>query len=172
LIEGFQKKGFTTFLVSNGTVSLALANLSKESTQLYFSVCSLDEEAYKHVCRPQIPNAREKLNETLTLLPTFKCPTVIWITSASGLNMSKVEGYAKLTEKAKPTYMEAKAYMHVGFSRLRLGYESMPSHDEIRDFSMQLANETGYNLIDESIESRIVLLSNLQNPMRFGGGWD
>ena len=148
----------------------ALANLRKQPTQRYISVCAPDEDVYKRVCRPQISKGWEKLDETLALLPTFKCPTVIRITSARGLNMRKVEGYAKLIEKAKPTYVEAKAYMHVGFSRLRLGYESMPSQKEIREFSTQLARETGDNLIDESIESRVVLLSKLRNSMRLGAG--
>ena len=84
--------------------------------------------------------------------------------------MKKIEEYAKLVRKAEPTYIEAKAYMHVGFSRLRLGYESMPSHGEIREFSIGLAKETGYNLINESIESRVALLSKLPNSIRFGVG--
>jgi tRNA wybutosine-synthesizing protein 1 len=84
--------------------------------------------------------------------------------------MKNTEEYANLVEKAKPTYIETKAYMHVGFSRLRLGYESMPSHGEIREFSMQLASETGYNLINESVEGRVVLLGKLPNSIRFGAG--
>jgi tRNA wybutosine-synthesizing protein 1 len=168
LIEAFQNRDFTTFLVSNGTVPSALAGIVKEPTQLYISVCAPDKQLYARVCRPQIPNGWEKLNETLALLPTFKCPTVIRITSARGLNMGNVGGYAKLIAKAQPSYVETKAYMHVGFSRLRLGYENMPSHEEIREFSVELARETGYYLIDESIESRVVLLSRLQNPVRFG----
>ncbi len=167
LIQAFHKRGFTTFLVSNGTVPSALARLSKEPTQLYISVCASNKETYKKVCRPLIQNAWEKLNETLELLPSFRCPTVIRITAVRGLNMGDVEGYAKLIEKANPTYVEPKAYMYVGFSRLRLGYESMPSHREICDFALQLARETGYNIVDESEESRVVLLSRLEKPIKF-----
>jgi len=170
LIQGFHKRGFTTFLVSNGTVPLAIVKLSEEPTQLYISVCAPDKETYKQVCRPQIPKAWEKLNETLELLPSFKCPTVIRITSVRGLNIKNVKGYAKLIEKMGPTYVEPKAYMHVGFSRLRLSYKNMPSHKEIREFAVQLAEETGYNIIDESKESRVVLLSKLEKPIRFAGG--
>jgi tRNA wybutosine-synthesizing protein 1 len=170
LIHTFHRKGFTTFLVSNGTLPSALANLTEEPTQLYISVCAPDEETYKHTCRPQIPKAWQKLNETLALMPNFKCPTVMRITSVHGLNMKNAKGYAELVEKANPTYIEAKAYMHVGFSRLRLGYEGMPSHSEIRDFSAELARETGYSTIDESTESRVVLLSRLQEPLKFGDG--
>jgi len=170
LIQAFHRRGFTTFLVSNGTVPSALAKLSEEPTQLYISVCAPDKETFKHVCRPQIPKAWEKLNETLKLLPSFKCPTVIRITSVRGLNMKNIEGYSKLIERVNPTYVEPKAFMHVGFSMLRLGYENMPSHREIREFAMQLAKETGYNIIDESKESRVVLLSRLEKPIKFAAG--
>jgi len=170
LIQTFHRRGFTTFLVSNGTEPSALARLEEEPTQLYISVCAPDEETFKHVCRPQIPKAWKKLNQTLELLPSFKCPTVFRITAVRGLNMRNTKGYAKLVEKAKPTYIEPKAYMHVGFSRLRLGYECMSTHREIREFATQIAKETGYNIIDESQESRVVLLSKLQKSIRFGGG--
>jgi tRNA wybutosine-synthesizing protein 1 len=170
LIRAFHRRGFTTFLVSNGTVPSALAELNEEPTQLYISVCAPDEESYKRICRPQIPKAWEKLNETLALLPSFKCPTVFRITSVRGLNMGGVKGYGELVEKAKPAYVEAKAYMHVGFSRRRLDFENMPIHREIREFAAQLAAETTYDIIDESEESRVVLLSRLGKPKRFGGG--
>lgn len=167
LIQTFHKKRFTTFLVSNGTLPATLAKLDQEPTQLYISACAPDKETFNQVCRPQIPKAWEKLNETLALLPSFKCPKVIRITSTRGLNMKNTEGYARLIKKADPTYVETKAYMHVGFSRLRLNYENMPSHNEIREFSGQLARETNYNIINESTESRVVLLSKLKKPIRF-----
>jgi tRNA wybutosine-synthesizing protein 1 len=84
--------------------------------------------------------------------------------------MGNIEGYAGLIRKAQPTYIEAKAYMHVGFSRQRLGYENMPSHDEVRGFSEQLADLTGYKLINESTESRVVLLSKVKSSRRFDNG--
>ena len=169
LIRAFHRRGFTTFLVSNGTLPSVLAKLGEEPTQLYISVCAPEKETYNQVCRPQVSNAWEKLNETLELLPSFKCPTVIRITSVRKLNMKNAEAYAKLVGKANPTYIEPKAYMHVGFSRLRLGYGNMPSHQEIREFAMRLAEETGYNIVDESEESRVVLLSRLEKPIRFAG---
>jgi len=168
LIRVFHKKGFTTFLVSNGTLPSALANLNEEPTQLYISVSAPDKKIHKELCRPQISKAWENLNKTLELLPSFKCPTVFRITSVRGVNMKNVEGYAKLVEKANPTYIEPKAYMHVGFSTSRLGYENMPSHREIREFAEKLAEETGYKIIDESKDSRVVLLSRLEKPIKFG----
>jgi len=170
LIYAFHRRGFTTFLVSNGTVPSVLAKLDHEPSQLYVSVCAPNKETHKKVCRPIIPDAWEKLNETLGLLQSFKCPTVIRITAVRGLNMENIEEYAKLIEKANPTYVEPKAFMHVGFSRLRLGYEGMPSHREIREFAFKLAQATGYRVVDESEDSRVVLLSQLDKPIQFSHG--
>jgi tRNA wybutosine-synthesizing protein 1 len=167
LIRAFRNKGLTTFLVSNGTVPSRLAELSEEPTQLYISVCAPNETVFRRVCRPQVPNAWAKLNETLELLPSFRCPTVIRMTLVKGHNMKFAEEYAELVERANPTYIEAKAYMHVGFSGLRLDYGRMPKHEEVYDFATRLAEKTGYAFIDESVESRVVLLSKREKPIRF-----
>ena len=165
LIKAFHKRGFTTFLVSNGTTPEALRELDEEPTQLYISTCAPDKKTFHETCRPQIPNAWNKLNETLALLPSLKCPTVMRITLARHLNLKYPDLYAKLVEKANPTYVEPKAYMHVGFSRLRLTYANMPQHEEIKGFASLLAEETGYRILDESRESRVVLLSRLEKPI-------
>ena len=166
LIERFSQRGFTTFLVSNGTKPETLTKLSKEPTQLYISLCAPDETTFKKTCRPQTPDAWEKLNLTLSLLSTFKCPTVLRLTLSRHLNLKSPELYAKLIEKANPTYVEPKAYMYVGFSRLRLEFENMPRHKEIQEFATKLAKETGYNILQEAPESRVVLLSRLKKPIK------
>jgi tRNA wybutosine-synthesizing protein 1 len=166
LIRGFHKRGFTTFLVSNGTIPETLSSLSKEPTQLYISVSAYNQKTFHQVCRPQIPDAWKRLNETLSLLPSFKCPTVIRLTLARNLNLKHPEQYANLIRKANPTYIEPKAYMHVGFSRLRMGYNNMPTPKEIRDFAAELAEKMGYNILNEAPESRVVLLSRLEKPIK------
>ncbi len=168
LIRTFHAKSFTTFLVSNGSLPSKLSKLSTEPSQLYVSVCAPNEHVFARVCRPQLPDAWAKLNETLAFLPSFRCPTVIRTTLVKGHNMEGVEGYAKLVEKADPTYIEAKAYMHIGFSGLRLGFDCMPRHKEVKEFALQLAEKTGYEIVDESVESRVVLLSKKGKPVRFG----
>ncbi len=166
LLESFHKRDFTTFLVSNGTIPEALAKLSREPTQLYVSLCAYDERSFQETCRPNVPRAWEKLNETLELLPSFRCPTVLRLTLVRNFNLAHHELYARLIRKANPTYVEPKAYMHVGFSRLRLGFENMPTHEEIRDFAYKLAKDTEYNVLDEAPESRVVLLSRLKNSIK------
>ncbi len=167
LIHEFHQRGFTTFLVTNGTVPQALSQLEEEPTQLYVSVSAFDKKTYLKTCRPQIPDAWEKLNETLSLLPSFNCPTVIRITLVRNLNLKHPELYARLIEHANPTYIEPKAYMHVGFSRLRLGFENMPTHREVQSFATELSEEMGYNILDEAEESRVVLVSRLEKPIEF-----
>ena len=81
-------------------------------------------------------------------------------------NMGLVDEYAKLVEKANPTYIEAKAYMHIGFSNLRLGFDRMPMYGEVKDFAAQLAEKTGYKVVNEAPESRVVLLSKLEKPIQ------
>lgn len=166
LIQGFHNRGFTTFLVSNGTVPETLCRLGEEPTQLYISVSAFDRKMFSKVCRPHVPEAWKKLNETLSLLSSFKCPTVIRLTLARHLNLKHPELYARLIEKANPTYVEPKAYMHVGFSRLRLGFKNMPNHREIQSFAARLADEMGYNILDEASESRVVLLSRLEKSIK------
>ncbi|MCW4016847.1 MAG: 4-demethylwyosine synthase TYW1 [Candidatus Bathyarchaeota archaeon] len=166
LINGFHKRGFTTFLVSNGTIPEALSNLSEEPTQLYISVSAFAQSAFSKICRPHAKSSWKKLNETLELLPSFKCPTVIRFTLARHLNLEYPELFAELVKKANPTYLEPKAYMHVGFSRLRLNFSNMPTHSEIKDFGSKLATKLGYNMLDESPDSRVVLLSRLEKAIK------
>ncbi|MHA2242298.1 MAG: 4-demethylwyosine synthase TYW1, partial [Candidatus Thorarchaeota archaeon] len=59
----------------------------------------------------------------------------------------------------EPDFVEVKGYMHLGSSRDRLNQSNAPSHQNIRAFSEKLATLTGYYLVDEQIESRVVLLS-------------
>jgi tRNA wybutosine-synthesizing protein 1 len=81
--------------------------------------------------------------------------------------MEEIDGYAKLVAKANPTYIEAKAYMHVGFSSLRLGFDDMPSHKDVYNFALKLSEKTGYKILDEAADSRVVLLSKRDKPIRF-----
>ncbi len=162
LIEGFHKRGFTTFLVSNGTVPEALSQLGEEPTQLYISLYAPNKDVFVRTGRPQIPYAWERVNETLELLPSFSCRTVIRITLVKGLNMNHAEEYAKIIRKASPDFVEPKAFMHVGFATYRLNYANMPNHGEVQAFGKELGDALGYNVLDESVASRVVLLSRFK----------
>lgn len=157
LIKEYESKGFTTFLVTNGTNPEMLAKVSP--SQLYMSLDAPDMETYLKVCQPRSASLWNKVNESLSLLKQKNSRTVIRTTLVKGVNMFKPEAYAELIKKASPDFVEIKAYMHLGFSRLRLERSSMPTHEEVLEFSKALAIHLGYEIADESEISRVVLLS-------------
>ena len=166
LLSEYRRSGLTTFLVTNGTRPEILSSLAEEPTQLYISLSAPNPEKYQAVCRPATKTSWPKLLESLELIKSFSCPTAVRITLVKSLNLEDYDGYARLISKAEPTYIEAKSYMYVGYSRQRLGFLNMPTHREIYEFSSRLAESTGYGIIDESAESRVVLLSRLQKPIK------
>jgi tRNA wybutosine-synthesizing protein 1 len=162
LVEAFYGRGFrTVFIVTNGLNPEALSGLSTEPSQLYVSVSAPDEETYERTCRPLVPDAWNRLMETMDVLRSFSCPTVLRHTLVPKINMNDPAGYAKFAEKSDVTYIEPKAAMSVGYARQRFGYDEMAWHSEIQEFAEALAQESGYTVIDEQPLSSIVLLSRL-----------
>lgn len=157
LIGEYSRLGMTTFLVTNGTNPGALARI-RDPTQLYISVSAPSEEVYQKVCRPSAAGSWMRLMDSLAILRSFSCPTVIRITAVKGLNMVDPEGYARLISRSGATYVEVKAYMHVGASTGRLPFESMPSHREVMEFAGQIASACGYDIGGEVPISRVALL--------------
>lgn len=162
LMDEFHKRKMTTFLVSNATLPEKISALTTMSTQLYYSMQAPDRETYAKVCRPQLPDAWERFNESLELMRTLKkTRRTLRMTLVKGLNFSYPEGYAKLVAKAEPDYVEVKAFVFVGGSRADnrgLSLELMPKHDEIKEFAAKLAAETGYLPSAEHAPSRVMLL--------------
>ncbi len=157
LIEEYRKRGFTTFLVTNGTNPEMVERV--EPTQLYISLTAFDEESHILLNRPPRSNW-DKILQSLDAMRQSKSRTVIRLTLIRGYNMDDgaIKKYAKLIDRAEPDYIEAKAYMYLGYSRLRLRYENMPDHQDIVDFAARLSDATGYDLTSESEPSRVVLL--------------
>ena len=167
LVEAYKSRGFkSVFIVTNGTKPEELKSLSCEPTQLYISLCAPDEETYEKTCRPMVPNAWEKVLETIELLDSFSCPTVLRNTLVPKLNMHSPEKYGKLAELGNVTYMEPKAAMSVGAARERFGYSDMAWFSQIQGFAKEIADSCSYNVIDEHRFSNIVLLSRLEKPIR------
>jgi len=158
LIEEFHRRGMTTFLVTNGTRPDRLKSLATEPTQLYVSLCSPDAASYKKIHNPMIKDGWKKINESLELMKSFDCNTVLRLTMAKGLNMIKPEKYAKLILKADPNFLEIKGYMWVGGSQMTMKKSAMPFMDEIRKFAQKISDETSYRIKDENTASKVVLL--------------
>jgi len=174
LISELKKQNKTSFLVTNGLYPEKLKQLMKRKqlpTQLYISVNTPNEELYNKFHRSLMKNAWKKLNESLELMSKIKGRTVVRINLVKNLNMDDemIKDYARLIQKAKPMFIEIKAYMSVGFARQRLGYERMPFHRDIKNFSEKLLKylkKDGYKFLDEKTESRVILLGKSKREMK------
>jgi len=169
LIEELRKRKITSFLVTNGLNPDVLQKLQKNKqlpTQLYLSVNAPNEALFNKIVRSKIKNAWKIYLKTIKLFPKLKTRKVLRLTLVRDLNMQNIEDYAKLINIARPDFVEAKGFMSVGFSRQRLGYERMPFHEEIREFSEKLAKLTGLKILEEKIESRVVLLGKSNKNMK------
>lgn len=158
LIGEFKNRKMQSFLVTNGTRPDRLKSLSTEPTNLYVSLCAPDEETYKKVNRPTIVDGWERLNESLTLMPSFDCRTVLRLTLVKNLNLKEPEKYAKLIMKAEPDVIEPKGYSWVGESRERVDEEGVPTMEDMRNFASKLAEETGYTIEAEDEQSKVFKL--------------
>ncbi len=179
LIHQLRKKSKSTFLVTNGLQPETLEKLNKENnlpTQLYVSLNTPNEKLFNKWHRSKIKNAYKKLNKTLELFPKLKTRKVIRMTLVKNLNSKseQVPEYVELIKKAKPDFIEVKGFMSVGFSRNRkgMGYDSMPTHEEIKDYAERIAielNQQGlkdYKILDEHERSRVVLIGKQKSKMR------
>jgi tRNA wybutosine-synthesizing protein 1 len=160
--ECCHRMGMTTFLVTNGTMPEVLASMDTLPTQLYVSVCAPNKEIYHKVCCPLVPDAWNRLMDTLRLLPSLDTRKVIRHTLVKNWNLGHEKEYAALDTLAEPWFIEPKGYVHVGHSRERLTMGNMPQHYEIKRFGTNLAGHLGYQLLAERPVSRVVLLGNGQ----------
>ena len=158
LIAEFNRRNFTTFVVSNGQCTDKLKNLENKPYQLYLSLDAPTKKVYNDVCQPQINDGWNNLNQSLDLLSTFNSRTCIRTTCVKGRNMINPEKYAELIKKTNPDFVEIKAYMCVGSSRDRLTLDNMPTFDEVKSFAKKIGENCGKKIVNESEISRVVLL--------------
>ena len=174
-IKELRKHGKTSFLVTNGLQPTILSKLNKGGnlpTQLYVSLLYPNEKIFRHITNNKEKDSWERFNQTLELLKDQKTKTrtIIRMTLIRDINMQEeyLADYTKLIKKANPLFVEVKGYMAVGGSRKRKGmsYTKMPYHNEIQEFSEKLAKLLKMQILDEKIESRVVLLGKDKSRMK------
>jgi len=153
LIDLFNRNGYTTFLVSNGTNPDVLARCNPY--QMYVSLDAPDKETYMSVCRP-LEDYWERIQESLDHLESRR--SAVRITLVKGLNDFAPEKYAALLQESGSRFVEVKGYMYLGYSRKRLVRENMPEHERVRSFAEKIAAECDYRIKDENVLSRVVCL--------------
>ncbi len=173
LIEELDRRGKTSFLVTNGLYPEKIKELMDKKqlpTQLYVSVNAPNKKLYDEFHRSSKKDAWKKLNETLELFSKLKgkTRTVFRMNLVRGLNMSDehIKEYAELIKKTNPLFVEIKGYMSVGFARQRLGYEKMPDDKEMLEFCKKLAKETGLKILDSHEFSRAFVLGKNKKDLK------
>jgi tRNA wybutosine-synthesizing protein 1 len=157
-LELCHEKGITTFLVTNGTHPDALRALEPLPTQLYVSVSAPNEEVFQRLTRPAQHDAWARLRESLEVVRGLRTRRVVRHTLVRGWNLGWVDAYAELDSSARPDFIEPKGYVFMGRARQRLGRAHVPEHEEIAAFARRLSRRMGYAVLDESPESKVVLL--------------
>lgn len=175
LIRAFRKRDITTFLVTNGSNPDMLRLLEEEKslpTQIYISLSAWDEASFEKIQKPLKTGLWKKYGESLDVLREMDHDRrVLRMTLANGLNAGAsipeaVDGFSKIIERSGAEYVEVKSYVAVGKSRLRLGMDYMPSHDDMKNLAAQLAEKTGYLPTAEHTPSRVVLLCRDKNAQK------
>ncbi|MFQ5909795.1 MAG: 4-demethylwyosine synthase TYW1 [Thermoplasmata archaeon] len=160
LIRECHERAMSTFLVSNGTLPRVISNLDPLPTQLYITVAAPTVDIYKKMCSPMSRKSWSNLLESLDHMKDLDTRKVIRLTLVNGWNMKREDEYSHLIGRAEPDFVEAKGYVFVGASRNRMKWENMPTHEGIRSFSEKLSELTGYPILDERRESKVVLLGS------------
>ncbi|MDO8627271.1 MAG: hypothetical protein Q7K42_02295, partial [Candidatus Diapherotrites archaeon] len=89
----------------------------------------------------------------------MKTRTVIRVTALRGKNMDREKEWAPLILRGNPMFVEIKGYSWIGPSRVKMEEDKMPSFEEVREFSKNLAKESGYIYKDDFEHARVCLLS-------------
>ncbi len=161
LLTEFHRRKISTFLVTNGTMTNALKALTVLPTQLYVSIQAPNKEAYEKITRPKTLNAWSSFQDFLEVFAKLDTRRVFRLTLIRGLNMLDAKGYAELVKKGKPHYVEVKGFSFVGGARgeeRNLSYKQMPSKEEIEQFADEIAEESGYTVVDYHEHSKVALL--------------
>ena len=112
LVEEFRNRNMTSFIVTNGTLPERIESLNSLPSQLYITLPAPNEAVYKKVCRPMIKNGWSKISNTLDLVESLSCRSLVRITAVKNLNISEnyIKDYIKLIDKANPNFFEIKGF--------------------------------------------------------------
>lgn len=169
LLELFNKKGISTFMVTNAQYAEQIRDL-KPVTQLYLSIDAPNKKLLKEIDKPLFTDYWERMLKSLEYTAQKKQRTCIRLTLIKGVNMVEPENYAKLIKLGDPDFIEAKGYMFIGASRQRLDKDNMPYHEEVVEFSQKLALELpDYEIVSEQVASRVVMLA--KKKFKIKGHW-
>ncbi|GAB4325588.1 MAG: hypothetical protein Kow0069_31670 [Promethearchaeota archaeon] len=170
-VREFRRRGFTTFVVTNGAFPENLERWDDGDfpSQLYVSVPAFSPESYRLLCKPSLRDGWKRLTTTLDRLATYPTRTVLRVTVLRGFNDTPeaVERYAELIERARPDFVDLKGFTSEAFAveiSRRLGRpEAEPSSwspkmGDVRAFARALEARGVGRVLAQYPASRDVLL--------------
>ncbi|CAI5760515.1 unnamed protein product [Candida verbasci] len=168
----------SSFLVCNAQHPDALAKLSKV-TQLYVSIDAPTKTDLKKVDRPLNSDFWERLISCLDILRTTQSHqrTVFRLTLVKGFNMSDIEAYADMVERARPSQIEIKGATFCGTSASGgnpLTMQNIPFYEECKEFVISIVDELkrrnlGYDIAAEHAHSCCILIAD--EKFKINGKW-
>jgi tRNA wybutosine-synthesizing protein 1 len=169
LVQEFKNRSMTTFIVTNGTLPERIMELNPLPSQLYITLPAPNEQIYKKICRPMIKNGWNKINESLELINSLSCRTLIRLTAVKNININEqyLNEYFELIKKANPNFFEIKGFTLQAKALLikeRLKSEEtlqhyFPDFTFLEDLALKFQEMSGFPLIYKNQASRDFLFA-------------
>ena len=169
LIKEFRSRSMTTFIVTNGTLPDKIKDLENLPSQLYITLPAPNEAIYKQLCRPMVKHGWEKLNESLELLNSIPCRSLVRLTAIKNLNIDEkyIKNYIKIINKANPNFFEIKGFTLQAKAlkikeRLKSDKELQyyfPEYEFLENFSLKFEEMSGFPIIYKNRASRDFLFA-------------
>jgi len=169
LVDEFKKRNFTTFIVTNSTLPEKIRALDPFPSQLYITLAAPNEQIYKKVCRPMIKNGWNKIMETMKLIESLDCRTLVRLTAVKDLNINEkmIEAYIKIVQMANPNFFEIKGFtlqakaLHIN-ERLKSDkpvQHYFPDYEYLEKIAMKFEEQGNFPLIYRNRPSRDFLFA-------------
>ena len=133
-VQEFTKRNMSTFIVTNGTLPEKIELMDSLPSQLYVTLPASNEQMYKKICRPMIKDGWNGIMNTLDLLNTLSCRTLIRLTAIKEFNINdtSIEEYIRILKRANPNFFEIKGFTLQ--ARALLIKERLKSEKDVQDF--------------------------------------
>ncbi|MHA1507238.1 MAG: radical SAM protein, partial [Promethearchaeota archaeon] len=169
LVSEFRARNMTTFIVTNGTLPEKIESLNSLPSQLYITLPAPNKEIYKEVCRPMIKNGWNKIMDTLDLVESLSCRSLVRLTAVKNLNISEnyIKDYIKLIDKANPNFFEIKGFTlqarALNINKRLNSEESIqhyfPTYEFLEDLALKFEEVGNFPLIYKNKASRDFLFA-------------
>lgn len=169
LVQEFRNRNMTTFIVTNGTLPERIESLNSFPSQLYITLPAPNREIYKKICRPMIKNGWEKILDSLSLLESLSCRSVVRLTAVKNLNLSEkyIEDYIRIIKMANPNFFEIKGFtLQASALNIKKRLKSdkpmqyyFPTYKDLEDFALKFEEIGNIPIIYKNKASRDFLFA-------------